>query len=102
MLLEIARSIREDFLHQNAFHPVDTYTSFAKQRAMMKVIMHIHEEMTDAIQKGTPSAVLFDLPIREEVARMRYLPEEDIKKLGEFQKKISEIVRIAAEEQEST
>lgn len=102
LTLYTTRSIREDFLHQNAFHPVDTYTSFAKQRAMMKVIMHIHEEMTDALRKGTPSAVLFDLPIREEVARMRYLPEEDIKQLGEFQKKISEIIRIATEEQEST
>ena len=52
MILETARSIREDFLHQNSFHEVDTYTSLHKQYRMMKLILTFYKEANEAIKQG--------------------------------------------------
>ena len=78
LILYTARSLREDFLHQNAFHEVDTYTSITKQKVMMEVIMHAHAEMKKAIRGGVSPRDLFDLPLKEEISRMSYIPEADI------------------------
>jgi V/A-type H+-transporting ATPase subunit A len=78
LILYTARSLREDFLHQNAFHDVDTYASIDKQKVMMEVIMHTHEEMKKAIRGGVSPRDLFDLPLKEEITRMRYIPEDDL------------------------
>ena len=92
LTLYTARSLREDFLHQNAFHPEDTYTSFTKQRAMMRVIMRTHEHMARAIDHGIPPEEIFDLPFREEVARMKYVPEAELSRLDELEERIAEAV----------
>lgn len=60
---------------QNAFHEEDTYTSMEKQKALMAVIMHLHERMGDALQKGAPPTELFSLPVREEISRAKFIPE---------------------------
>ncbi|MBN2586512.1 MAG: V-type ATP synthase subunit A [Candidatus Fermentibacteraceae bacterium] len=78
LILYTARSLREDFLHQNAFHDVDTYASIVKQKIMMEVIMHTHGEMRKAIRGGVSPRELFDLPLKEEITRMRYIPEKDL------------------------
>jgi V/A-type H+-transporting ATPase subunit A len=78
LILNTSRSLREDFLHQNAFHEVDTYASIDKQKAMMGVIMHTHEEMKRGLQADVPPKELFDLPVRETINRMRYIPEKDL------------------------
>jgi vacuolar-type H+-ATPase catalytic subunit A/Vma1 len=88
LALETARSIREDFLHQNAFHDVDTFTSMAKQYEMLKTILHFHKEALAAIDAGIETTDIFKLPVREEIARAKYIPEtaEQIQKLEEQEK----------------
>ena len=78
VILETTRSIREDFLHQNAFHEEDTYTSLEKQKAMLGLIMGLHERMVEAIGKGVAPADLFSLPVREKIARAKFTAEADI------------------------
>ncbi len=85
IVLETARSIREDFLHQNAFHEEDTYTSFAKQRAILKLIMTLDGQMRAAHEEGIPVQQLFGLPVREEIARAKYTPESDLDRFAQVE-----------------
>ncbi len=91
--LETARSIREDFLHQNAFHKVDTHTSIEKQFEMLKTVLHFHIEALAAIEGGTETNVIFKLPIREEIARAKYIPESDIDKIAAIREAISQQIK---------
>lgn len=84
LILYTSRSIREDFLHQNAFHPVDTYASIEKQKAMLEVIMHTHDGMGRSLKAGVAPRDLFAFPLKEKVAGMRYLPEEHISAINEL------------------
>ncbi|KYO65390.1 ATP synthase subunit A [Thermovenabulum gondwanense] len=88
LILEVARSIREDFLHQNAFHEVDTYTSLQKQFRMLKLILLFYEEAQKALDKGAPFAKLEKLPVRERIARAKYVKEEDIANFDEIEEQI--------------
>ncbi|MGB3861842.1 MAG: V-type ATP synthase subunit A [Candidatus Aminicenantaceae bacterium] len=76
LVLESARSIREDFLHQNAFHPQDTYTSLRKQYLMLRTILHFHNSALKALEDVSLDRIL-SLPIREKIAKLKFLPEED-------------------------
>ncbi|MGD8538575.1 MAG: V-type ATP synthase subunit A, partial [Candidatus Aminicenantes bacterium] len=76
LVLESARSIREDFLHQNAFHPQDTYTSLRKQYLMLRTILHFHNSALQALKEVSLDKIL-SLPIREKIAKLKYLEEED-------------------------
>ena len=89
LILYTSRSLREDFLHQNAFHEVDTYASIGKQKIMMEVIMHTHEEMKKALRSGVAPRELFDLPLREDITRMRYIPEEDLDRIEAIKKEVT-------------
>jgi len=77
LTLYTARSLREDFLHQIAFHEVDTYCSLAKQKAILSLIMATHDRMVSALAAGIAPRDLFGLESREKVARARYAPEGD-------------------------
>ncbi len=90
LVLEVARSIREDFLHQNAFHDVDTYTSFQKQYEMLHLILHFYFSAKDALGKGAPIEKLEELEVREKIARAKYIPEEELDKMAGIKKQISE------------
>ena len=74
LTLEAARSIREDFLHQDAFHEVDTYTTLQKQYQMMKMVLSYYDFSNDALQKGAYINDLVKLPVREQIGRFKYLP----------------------------
>jgi len=87
--LETARSIREDFLHQNAFHEVDTFTSLNKQYEMLKMILHFHKEALAAIAADVDTAQIFKLPVREEIARAKYIPEKEIDKIAAIRETIT-------------
>ncbi|EWM53702.1 V-type ATP synthase subunit A [Ruminococcus flavefaciens] len=87
--METARSIREDFLHQLAFHEVDTYTSLKKQLYMMKLILNFNDEAGDAISKGADVESVANLAVREKIGRFKYIEEE--KTDAEFQKLSLEI-----------
>ena len=77
LTLEAARSIREDYLHQNAFHEVDTYTSPQKQYYMLKVILTEYEKSVEALEQDAPFSKLAALPVREKIGRFKYIPEAE-------------------------
>ncbi|MCD6155875.1 MAG: V-type ATP synthase subunit A [Candidatus Atribacteria bacterium] len=87
-VLEIARSIREDFLQQNAFQEVDTYTSLKKQYLMLRVILIYHQEGMQAIEQGLPLKELLTIPAREKIGRMKYIPEEELEKIEQLAEEI--------------
>ena len=76
--LEAARSIREDFLHQNAFDEVDTYTPLPKQHAMMELILSYYEKSLQALKEGVETGKLIALPVREQIGRFKYTPAEEV------------------------
>ena len=76
--METARSIREDFLHQLAFHEVDTYTSLKKQYLMMKLVLLYYDRGLDALKMGADINKLASLPSREAVGRFKYVEEKDV------------------------
>jgi V/A-type H+-transporting ATPase subunit A len=78
LILETAKSIREDFLHQNAFHEVDSYTSFTKQYKMLKLIIDFHHERGKAIERGINFDALTSLKVKEEIARAKYITEKEL------------------------
>ncbi|MCD4707806.1 MAG: V-type ATP synthase subunit A [Candidatus Sabulitectum sp.] len=92
LILFTSRSLREDFLHQNAFHPIDTFASSRKQQLMLDTILHTYNEMTRAIEADVHPRAIFDFPLSEDIAKMRYLPEEDIEQINDLQKKITKAV----------
>jgi V/A-type H+-transporting ATPase subunit A len=77
LVLESARSIREDFLHQNATHPQDTYTSMRKQYLMLRAILHYYHRGLQALEEGRGLESVLSLKVREKIAQMKYVPEED-------------------------
>lgn len=74
--LEAARSIREDFLHQDAFHEVDTYTPLEKQHLMMLLILAYYDLSLDALENGAEVDALLSLPVREKIGRFKYAPSD--------------------------
>jgi len=90
LALHTARSIREDFLHQNAFHKVDTYTSMLKQYEMLKTVLHFHSQALAAIDAGVETAEMFKLAVREEIARAKYIPETEVDKIAKIRETIDE------------
>ncbi len=89
--METARSIREDFLHQLAFHEVDTYTSLEKQLLMMRLILKFHDVAEKALADGGDIEKIASLAVREQVGRFKYVEEKDIN--GEHEKIFEEIVK---------
>lgn len=77
LVLESARSIREDFLHQNAFHPQDTYTSLRKQYLMLRTILHFHNLGLKALEEGRSLEEITAMGVREKISKMKFLPEKD-------------------------
>jgi V/A-type H+-transporting ATPase subunit A len=78
LTLEVARSIREDFLHQNAFHEVDTYTSLEKQYEMLKMVLHFGDAAREALEKGVAITDIESMAVRERIARAKYEPEDNL------------------------
>ena len=76
--LETARSIREDFLNQNAFHEVDTYSPLEKQYLMMKLMLDYYNAAAGALQKGAGIEGLVALPVRERIGRFKYIESDKI------------------------
>ncbi|BDC36412.1 MAG: ATP synthase subunit A [Candidatus Methanoliparum thermophilum] len=86
VVLETARIIREDFLQQNAYHDIDTYCDIKKQYRMLKIILKFHKYALDAVNRGIKIRKITEMPILDEIARMKYIP------LEEFDKRADEIV----------
>jgi len=90
MVLQTAKSIREDYLHQNAYHEVDTYTSMEKQYQMLKNILHFHAKALEAITSGVETADIFKLDAWEDISRSSFVPEEQIEQVAKIRDKIDE------------
>lgn len=78
--LESARCIREDYLHQDAFHEVDTYSSLKKQYVMMKLVLDYYDLNLKALDRGASINKLVNLPVRERIGRIKYVKEDRIAK----------------------
>ena len=76
--MEAARSIREDFLHQNSFHEIDTYTSLEKQHNMMKLVLAFYNESLEALDKGADINQLIKMTVRERIGRYKYTLDENL------------------------
>ena len=90
LTMETAKSIREDYLHQNAFHEVDTYASLDKQYKMLRLILLSDELGRDALQRRVDIEDILALPVREEIGRSKYIPEEEIEKFGVIEEKLKQ------------
>lgn len=88
VLMETAKSIREDFLQQNAFRDDDQYTSLAKQDLLLKTILLFHEKALEALAHGAPLKAILSAPVRERIARAKYVTEDQ---LGVFDEIASDI-----------
>ncbi len=95
LTLEVARSIREDYLHQNAFHETDTYTSLKKQCLLMKLIFEYYDRAGEALQKGADINALVAMPSRERIGRFKYTAEDALN--AEYDAIVGEITAETAE-----
>ncbi len=93
LALETAKSLREDYLHQNAFHDIDTFTSLDKQYEMLKMVLHFHKRSMEAIEAGVDTADVFSISVREEIARAKEIPEDEIEKFKQIREKIDQQVK---------
>lgn len=92
LTLETAKSIREDYLHQNAFHDVDTYTSLPKQYKMLKLILEFYHQGLEALENGAELSQVINLPVRERIGRAKYIPEDQLDALDEIAKQLRDEV----------
>lgn len=90
LTLETAKMLREDYLHQNAFHDIDTYSSLTKQHMMLEVMIDFYEEGNKALEAGATIDQLIALPIGERIGRMKYVEENEIAKVFEEIEKLIE------------
>ena len=89
--METARSIREDFLQQFAFHEVDTYSPIRKQYLMLKLVLEYYDLCMEALKRNAPLDRLIELPVREEIARAKYIPNEEAEeKIEKIRKKLKD------------
>ncbi len=96
LLMETAKSLREDFLQQNAFDDADAFTSLRKQFLLLKLIMSFHTVAMRELGKGRPIAELMDLPVQESIARAKFIPEDDLDRFAELQQEVEEQLSGAA------
>jgi len=78
--LEAARSVREDFLHQDAFHEVDTYSSLKKQFKMMRLMLDYYDIALEGLRKGADIEALVKIPVRERIGRYKYTLDDNLDK----------------------
>ena len=94
-LLEVARMIREDYLQQHAYHEIDSYCSIEKQYLMLKIIMKFYQEVNKAIESGVAANRIAAVKVKDEIARMKYTPNQD------FPKRYEEFIQSIEREFES-
>ncbi|MBW1714890.1 MAG: V-type ATP synthase subunit A [Deltaproteobacteria bacterium] len=94
-LLEVARMIREDYLQQHAYHEIDSYCSIEKQYLMLKIIMRFYQEVNKAIESGVGANRIAAVKVKDEIARMKYTPNQD------FPKRYEELIQSIEREFES-
>jgi len=89
LTMEVARSLREDYLHQNAFDDVDTYTSTKKQYLMLGLILEFHVKGKQALDAGANLSDVIELPVREKIGKAKYIPEDKLDQFTELENELS-------------
>jgi len=96
LVMETAKMIREDFLHQNAYHELDTYTSLEKQFHMLDVILKFYSKAQDAVDKGVDPLRLMGVPVKDKISNMRLASEGDMETFrrieGDIARQVDELV----------
>ncbi len=87
--METAKMIREDFLHQNAFHEVDTYTSINKQNKMLQLIFNYHKLANENLQKGIGIREILNIKTKEKISRAKFIEEDNIKEFDAINKELN-------------
>lgn len=82
--LEVAKSIREDYLQQNAFMESDTYTSLTKQDKMLQLVLKFYDEANRGLESGAYLKEISEMRVREKIARAKYMPESDLDKMNDI------------------
>jgi V/A-type H+/Na+-transporting ATPase subunit A len=90
LLLEASRMVREDFLHQNAFDDIDTYTSVGKQSLMLGIIMDFYHGATEALSKGAELDRILTLPVREDISRSKLIVETELDTFNQIKAHMAE------------
>ncbi|WP_238882498.1 V-type ATP synthase subunit A [Clostridium sp. YIM B02551] len=90
--LEVAKSLREDYLQQNAFHEIDTYASLEKQYRMLKLVLAFHKEAERALDEGIYLEKVLELEIRDKIARSKYVSEKELSKIDKTLEELKEAV----------
>ena len=98
LTMETAKSIREDYLHQNAFHEVDTFASLAKQEYMLRLILTFDELAKEALEKNVDVEDILELSVREQIGRAKYIPETEMSKFDEILAEIKSEMRALTDE----
>lgn len=95
LLMDAAKMIREDFLHQNAFMEEDTYTSLQKQHRILRLILHTYQSVRKALEAGAELEALIAIEAKDDIAHAKLIPEDLVEKFDELEKKISEQIAAA-------
>ena len=103
LTLETAKMVREDFLQQNSFVDIDSFSTYDRQEKLLAMILDYDKLCRTAITKGAPTARLFDIPARERIGRAKSVPAEEYVQVyadisASMEKEIDEVVRKAGEE----
>ena len=88
LTMETAKSLREDYLHQDAFHEVDTYASLKKQFMMLKLILECDKYSREALAKDVDLDDILNIGAREMIGRLKYIPETELKKIEQVGKQM--------------
>ena len=90
LIMETAKSVREDYLHQNAFHEVDTYASLDKQLRMMELILGWYHLGLDALDNGIEVEDWLELSVKEKIGRAKYIPEAELSKFEDINRELKQ------------
>ncbi len=93
VLMQAAKMIREDFLHQNAFDDRDTYTSLPKQARLLSTLLLYYDEARTALKEGVTLDTLLKMDILDDVAHAKLIPEENLEQFAALERKISDAIR---------
>ena len=99
LTMEVAKSLREDYLHQNAFHEIDTYSSMKKQYLMLKLMIGYYSEANEALKRDCSLDDILSIPAREQIGRSKYIEEVELSKFDEIDSAIrSQLSALKAKE----
>jgi V/A-type H+-transporting ATPase subunit A len=93
LVMESAKTIREDFLQQNAYDEVDTYTSLRKQYLLLKLVMALHNESKAALEAGADIVEIANSPVRAKVAKAKFTREDRPDRFAALQQEVSQAMK---------